>query len=132
MARVSLTAAIAEVAARDAVVANLVALAGPIRRRSGDPDGPFGALARAIVFQQLADAATNAIHGRVRAVVEALRWPDHGPVAGGSLPLSTVCTPTWGDDGRQTGERSNVIVAEADFDSVNTAGRRAKVHSPGT
>jgi hypothetical protein len=32
-------------------------LAGPIGRRPRNPDGHFGALARAVVFQQLARAA---------------------------------------------------------------------------
>jgi DNA-3-methyladenine glycosylase II len=53
VARTSLSAAVAEVAARDPVAAELVALAGPLRHIPRDPDGPFGALVRAIVFQQL-------------------------------------------------------------------------------
>jgi DNA-3-methyladenine glycosylase II len=65
----SLSAAVAEVAARDPVLADLVARAGPIRHRPRDPDGPFAALVRAIVFQQLAGRAAQAIYGRVRAVV---------------------------------------------------------------
>jgi DNA-3-methyladenine glycosylase II len=67
--RISLAAAVDEVAARDPVLAHLVALAGPIKRRPRDPDGPFGALLRAIVYQQLAGRAAQAIHGRVRATV---------------------------------------------------------------
>ena len=39
----------------------------PVAPPARDPDGPFGALVRAIVFQQLAGAAASAIHGRVRA-----------------------------------------------------------------
>jgi DNA-3-methyladenine glycosylase II len=70
LARTSLAAAIAEVAGRDPVLANLVALAGPIKHRPRNPDGHFGALVRAIVFQQLAGRAANAIHGRVRALVD--------------------------------------------------------------
>ena len=54
VARISLSAAVAEVAERDPVMAELVALAGPLRHPPRDPDGPFGALVRAIVFQQLA------------------------------------------------------------------------------
>ena len=68
--RTSLPNAIAEVAERDPVVANLVALVGPIKHRPRNTDGPFGALVRAIVFQQLAGAAARAIHERVRALVE--------------------------------------------------------------
>ena len=45
-------------------------------RRSSDPDGHFGALVRAIVFQQLAGHAANAIHGRVRALVTGPLTPE--------------------------------------------------------
>lgn len=68
--------AIAQVAEHDPVVANLVALAGPIRHRAPDPDGHFGALVRAVVYQQLAGAAASAIHGRVRALVDGPLTPD--------------------------------------------------------
>src|SRR3954451_9487589 len=76
MARPSLTAAIRAVAERDPVVANLVALAGPISHRPRDPDGHFGALVRAITFQQLAGRAAQAIHGRVRALVDGPLTPE--------------------------------------------------------
>ena len=66
----SLSTAIETVASADPVLANLVATAGPIRHRPRDPDGPFGALVRAIVFQQLAGRAANAIDQRVRALVD--------------------------------------------------------------
>jgi 3-methyladenine DNA glycosylase/8-oxoguanine DNA glycosylase len=65
----SLRAAIDEVASRDPVLADLVVRVGPIRHRPRDPDGPFAALVRAIVFQQLAGRAAQAIYGRVRATV---------------------------------------------------------------
>ena len=68
-AQTSLQAAIGEVASRDPVFADLVARVGRIRYRPRDPDGPFGALVRAIVFQQLAGHAAQAIYGRVRATV---------------------------------------------------------------
>jgi 3-methyladenine DNA glycosylase/8-oxoguanine DNA glycosylase len=54
------------------VLAGLVARVGPIRHRPRDPDGPFAALVRAIVFQQLAGRAAQAIYGRVRATVGEL------------------------------------------------------------
>jgi 3-methyladenine DNA glycosylase/8-oxoguanine DNA glycosylase len=76
VARISLTAAIGEVAARDPALANLVAMVGPIRHRPVDPDGHFGALVRAIVFQQLAGAAARAIHQRVRATVPGELTPE--------------------------------------------------------
>ena len=69
MARTSLQAAIGEVAARDPVLARLIDRIGPIAHRPRDPDGPFGALVRAIVYQQLAGPAAQAIHTRVRAAV---------------------------------------------------------------
>jgi len=72
----SLRAAIDEVAARDAVLAELVARVGPIRHRPRDADGPFGALVRAIVFQQLAGRAAQAIYARVRAAVGDALTPE--------------------------------------------------------
>jgi DNA-3-methyladenine glycosylase II len=73
VARTSLQAAIDEVATRDPVLAQIVARIGPITHRPRDPDGPFGALVRAIVYQQLAGRAAQAIHGRLRTTVgEAL------------------------------------------------------------
>lgn len=71
-----MAAAIAAVADIDPVVAGLVEAAGPIRYRPRDPDGPFGALVRAIVFQQLAGRAAAAIHGRVRALVPGPLTPE--------------------------------------------------------
>jgi DNA-3-methyladenine glycosylase II len=75
-ARTSLQAAIGEVASRDPVLVNLVARVGPIRHRPRDPDGPFAALVRAIVFQQLAGRAAQAIYGRVRATVGDALTPE--------------------------------------------------------
>jgi DNA-3-methyladenine glycosylase II len=72
----SLPAAIDDVASRDPVLADLVARVGRIRHRPRDADGPFGALARAIVFQQLAGPAAQAIYGRVRATVGDTLTPE--------------------------------------------------------
>jgi DNA-3-methyladenine glycosylase II len=58
------------------VLAALIARAGPIRHRPRDPDGPFAALVRAIVFQQLAGRAAQAIYGRVRAAVGGRLTPE--------------------------------------------------------
>jgi DNA-3-methyladenine glycosylase II len=76
VARASLQAAITEVAARDPVLARLIARAGPIKHRPRDPDGPFGALVRAIVYQQLAGGAAQAIHGRLRTTVGEALTPE--------------------------------------------------------
>jgi DNA-3-methyladenine glycosylase II len=73
---ISLRAAVDEVASRDPVVAHLVTLAGPLQHRPRDPDGPFGALVRAIVYQQLAGRAAQAIHRRVRATVGDTLTPE--------------------------------------------------------
>jgi DNA-3-methyladenine glycosylase II len=74
--RTTLRAAIDEVASRDAVLAELVERVGPIRHRPRHPDGPFGALVRAIVFQQLAGRAAEAIYGRLRATVGDTLTPE--------------------------------------------------------
>src|SRR5262245_66641778 len=76
MGRASLGAAIDEVAARDPVLARLIARVGPIRHRPRHPDGPFGALVRSIVFQQLAGRAAQAIYERVRAAVGETLTPE--------------------------------------------------------
>jgi 3-methyladenine DNA glycosylase/8-oxoguanine DNA glycosylase len=65
MGRTSLASAIEDVAARDPVLAHLVRQVGPIGYRPRSSDGPFGALVRSIVFQQLAGRAAQAILGRV-------------------------------------------------------------------
>ena len=65
----SLQAATEKVVARDPVLVRLVERVGPLGHRPRDPDGPFGALVRAIVFQQLAGRAAQAIYGRVRVAV---------------------------------------------------------------
>jgi DNA-3-methyladenine glycosylase II len=72
----SLKAAVAAVAALDPVVAGLVEKVGPLRHRPRDPDGHFGALVRAITFQQLAGRAAMAIHGRVRALIPGPLTPE--------------------------------------------------------
>lgn len=69
MARVNWVEATAEIARRDPAFVPVIERAGPVRMRAKDPDGPFGALVRAIVYQQLAGRAAAAIHGRVRALV---------------------------------------------------------------
>ncbi|MGB8384485.1 MAG: hypothetical protein WCG47_25155 [Dermatophilaceae bacterium] len=65
MTRVALASAIEQAAARDPVLANLVSQTGVIKHRPRSADGPFAALARAIVFQQIAGPAAQAILGRL-------------------------------------------------------------------
>jgi DNA-3-methyladenine glycosylase II len=72
--RVSPTAAAAELAKRDPVMAKLIAQAGPIRLRPPQ-ESHFAALVRAIVYQQLAGNAANAIHGRLVAALNGAVEP---------------------------------------------------------
>jgi DNA-3-methyladenine glycosylase II len=75
MPRTSLKAATAAVAARDPVIAALVERVGPCRipKRNFTP---FEALARSIVYQQLAGKAAATIYGRFRALVPGDLEPD--------------------------------------------------------
>ena len=82
MARIALADAVAEGARRDPDLKRVIELAGPMKHRPRSPDGPFGALARSIVFQQLAGAAAQAILGRL---IEAL---------GGQLTPEKIVGPT--------------------------------------
>jgi DNA-3-methyladenine glycosylase II len=74
-ARVAYGKATEVVAARDPVLAGLVAEAGPMRiaRRAMSP---FEALVQAIVYQQLAGAAARAIHGRLIAALDGDVTPE--------------------------------------------------------
>jgi DNA-3-methyladenine glycosylase II len=75
MPRVSLRAAVAEVASRDRVMARLIEEAGPMRLRlPRDPD-PFVDLAETIVYQQLAGKAAAAIWRRVAALFDGEPTP---------------------------------------------------------
>jgi DNA-3-methyladenine glycosylase II len=76
MAAISFQAAIDDVAGRDAALAEAVGRLGPLKHNPRDPDGPFGALVRAIVFQQLAGPAARAIYGRVRVAVGPTLTPE--------------------------------------------------------
>jgi DNA-3-methyladenine glycosylase II len=67
--RVSYEDATRILAARDPVLAGLVAEAGPVRIRRPTMT-PLEALVRAIVYQQLAGAAARAIHGRLIAALD--------------------------------------------------------------
>jgi DNA-3-methyladenine glycosylase II len=62
-------------AARDPVVARMLADAGPPRLRRPAESG-FAALARAIVYQQLAGVAAAAIHGRLIAALDGQVTPE--------------------------------------------------------
>ena len=70
----SYAAAAQELAARDKILAELVARVGPPKLRK-PVDSHFAALTRAIVYQQLAGAAAAAIHGRLVAALEGVVEP---------------------------------------------------------
>jgi DNA-3-methyladenine glycosylase II len=74
--RVSLSAAVAEIAQRDRVMAGLIRAGGPMRLPAsrGGEDGHFRDLAESIVYQQLTGKVAQTIHGRFVALF------------GGSLP----------------------------------------------
>lgn len=76
MVRVDFAAATAELAARDTALARVIAMSPPMRHRTRNRDGVFGALVRAIAFQQLGGKAATAIHDRFRALVEGPLTPD--------------------------------------------------------
>jgi DNA-3-methyladenine glycosylase II len=67
-ARVSHAEAARRLAAREPVIARLLAETGPPRLRRSTMS-PFEALVQAIVYQQLAGAAARAIHGRLVAAL---------------------------------------------------------------
>ena len=98
MSRPSLRTAISEVASRDRILAGLVARLGPISHRPRDPDGPFGALVRAIVYQQLAGHAARAIHERLRTAVgetlnaEALNATPDGALRAAGLSANKLAS----------------------------------------
>jgi DNA-3-methyladenine glycosylase II len=64
MPRVSLAAAVAEVARRDRVMGRFIERAGPMQLRASRGVDVFTALASSINYQQLAGKAAAAIHGR--------------------------------------------------------------------
>lgn len=109
MPRASLAAAIATVAERDQALARLIELAGPISYPPRSADGPFAALARTIVFQQLAGKAAQTILGRVVVA------------AGGALtPASLAALPD--DQLRAAGLSRNKLLALRDLSEKALAG----------
>ncbi len=72
--RPSYTAGARELAGRDPVMAELVALTGLPRVRMPQ-ESHFAALVRAVVYQQLAGAAASAIHGRLIAALDGVVEP---------------------------------------------------------
>lgn len=75
MPRTSFSAAAAEVARRDKVMAQLMRQTGPFRLRKPTTDH-FAALAESILYQQLAGAAAAAIHRRFVALFDGDLSPD--------------------------------------------------------
>jgi DNA-3-methyladenine glycosylase II len=75
MPRTSLSAAAADVARRDKVMAGLMERTGPFRLPKPDTDH-FAALAESILYQQLAGAAAAAIHRRFVALFDGDLSPE--------------------------------------------------------
>jgi len=73
--RISLSAAAAEVARRDRVMAQLIKRTGPFRLPRPSTDH-FAALAESILYQQLAGAAAAAIHRRFVALFDGGLSPE--------------------------------------------------------
>ena len=76
VAKMTWTAATLELPRLDPAFSPVVERAGPPRMRTKDPDGHFGALVRAIAYQQLAGKAAAAIHGRFRALIPGTLTPE--------------------------------------------------------
>jgi DNA-3-methyladenine glycosylase II len=102
MPRISLAAATAAVAERDDALARVIDLVGPISYLPRGTESPFAALARTIVFQQLAGKAAQTILGRVVAA------------AGGSLTPQSLAAVS-DDDLRAAGLSRNKLAALRDL-----------------
>jgi DNA-3-methyladenine glycosylase II len=70
MPRVSLQAAVEEVADRDQIMGAFIAKTGPMELRTSRGVDVFTALASSILYQQLAGAAASAIHARFLALFD--------------------------------------------------------------
>ena len=105
--RISPTAAAGILAARDPVIARLLAEAGPPRFRRPN-DSHFSALVRAIVYQQLAGAAASAIHGRLLAKLEGDVQP------GALLALSDAHMRTVGLSANKTASLRDLATKVSD------------------
>jgi DNA-3-methyladenine glycosylase II len=75
MGRTSFSAAAAEIARRDKVMAELMERTGPFRLTKPTSDS-FAALAESILYQQLAGAAAAAIHRRFEALFDGDLSPE--------------------------------------------------------
>ncbi|GIF73671.1 DNA-3-methyladenine glycosylase family protein [Asanoa siamensis] len=115
---VALAEATGRVAAVDPALARVVRRAGPLRHRKRDPDGPFGALVRAITFQQLSGRSAIAIHGRLRALVDGPLTPE------ALLALSTERLRAAGLSGNKTAALRDLAAKVADGTVVLRAGAR--------
>jgi DNA-3-methyladenine glycosylase II len=76
MPRLSLTAGIAEVAARDPQLAHVIDLVGPIKHFPRSDQGHFATLTRGIVSQQLSGRVAQAILGRVVVAIGGHLTPE--------------------------------------------------------
>ncbi len=94
----ALGAAIDHLCATDPVVAELVARLGPLRPTTGAVDGPFAALVRTIVAQQLSGRAAETIVRRVEHAVggtltpESIALAPDGALRGAGLSTNKVAS----------------------------------------
>src|SRR5437588_8520967 len=79
-----------ELAKRDPAMRRLISAVGHADLGSRRQRDHFGALVRAIVFQQLAGKAANAIHGRFVALFDGQRIDPEAVLAAGHARLRTV------------------------------------------
>ncbi|GAA1840157.1 DNA-3-methyladenine glycosylase family protein [Asanoa iriomotensis] len=115
---VGLAEATDRVAAVDPALADVIRRAGPIHHRKRDPDGPFGALVRAITFQQLSGRSAIAIHGRLRASVDGPLTPE------ALLALSDAQMRAAGLSGAKTAALRDLATKVLDGTVVLKAGAR--------
>ncbi|TME02931.1 MAG: DNA-3-methyladenine glycosylase 2 family protein [Chloroflexi bacterium] len=80
------------VARRDPAMAKLIKRAGPMELRDPSADS-FGALVRSIMYQQLAGAAANAIHGRFLKLFAPTPVPS--PASGEGLRTASSAAPSY-------------------------------------
>src|SRR5438093_11199128 len=76
MPRVSLAAAVEDVARRDATMRRFIKRAGPMELRASRGLDVFSALASSILYQQLAGKAAAAIHARFLALFDGRPTPE--------------------------------------------------------
>src|SRR5437867_3589905 len=89
MPKVDTSTAERELAKRDPVMRKLIRAIGPAQLASRRQSDHFNALVRAIVFQQLAGKAANAIHTRFKGLLDGTKIDPEAVLAAGHAKLRT-------------------------------------------